>query len=46
MFIAEVRNDKQLLQQVNNAQNKSSYKLVLAEPVELELFKEQEEMGD
>jgi len=39
---AEVKNDKQLLQQVHNAQKKNSYKLVLAEPVELELFKKQE----
>ena len=39
---AEVRNDKQLLQQVNNAQKKNKFELVLADPVELELFNEQE----
>jgi ATP-dependent DNA helicase PIF1 len=39
---AEVRNNKELLQQVYNNQQKSEFNLVLAEPVELEIFKEQE----
>lgn len=38
---AEVRNDKQLLQQVFTAQKKSKFELILAEPIDLELFKKQ-----
>ena len=39
---AQVRNDKELLEQVYNSQKKSKFELVLQEPVDLELFKEQD----